>query len=247
MPERVAILCYHRVHADNDPATPAVEPGKYCAHVTRSVFRDQMASLAAHGFAVVNHNQILDWLEGRADLPSQRNVAIDFDDNRLNVFENAFPVMAEYGYTGTVFFLPALADGNLPDMETYPWMTWDHMADLLEAGWTVGAHTVNHAFLTDLYAEQDGAEKVEQELAQSREIIRDRLGSDVPNFAYPNGRWNEDIESIVKRYYRTARLWNMDERVRYNSIGTDPYRLECVNISMLLSNEAFEQILAGVD
>ena len=38
-------------------------------------------------FSVVNHCQICDWIEGKADLPSQRNVAIDFDDNRLNVFD----------------------------------------------------------------------------------------------------------------------------------------------------------------
>ena len=68
MAERVAILCYHRVHSDDDPSMPAVEQN--CAHVTTSVFRRQMAALAAEGFSVVNHSQICDWIEGKADLPS---------------------------------------------------------------------------------------------------------------------------------------------------------------------------------
>lgn len=244
MAERVAILCYHRVHADDDPAMPAVEEN--CAHVTASVFSKQMAALAKQGFAVVNHSQICDWIEGKADLPAERNVAIDFDDNRLNVVENAFPIMEEYGYKATMFFITALADGKLPHMETYPWIGWDHLAQLVEAGWTAGAHTVTHAFLTDLYAEDGGPEKVAWELAHCQQAMQQRLGADVPNFTCPNGRTNDQVEVIIKKHFRTNRLWQTEGAIRYNTRNTNPYRLEAYNMSLLLTDDDFQQILQGV-
>lgn len=44
---RLPILCYHRVHLDNDPRTPPVVEGEYCGHVTLSVFRRQMTMLTS--------------------------------------------------------------------------------------------------------------------------------------------------------------------------------------------------------
>ena len=119
---RIPILTYHRVHSDDDPGMPAVSPGGHCGHVTLSVFQRQMAVLAERGFRTVQHGDIGDWLYGRAELPTGPVVALDFDDNRLNVYENAAPAMDEHGFTGTVWAISRLADGNLPEYQKFPWM-----------------------------------------------------------------------------------------------------------------------------
>ncbi|MCH2202329.1 MAG: hypothetical protein MK102_10185 [Fuerstiella sp.] len=64
---------------------------------------------------------------GPADLPSTPVVNLNFDDNRLNIFENAAPVMSEYGFTGTVRTISRLANGDLPDDQTFPSMNRDHL------------------------------------------------------------------------------------------------------------------------
>jgi len=243
MSARVPILCYHRVHADDDPSTPAVVPGEYCGHVTASVFARQMRMLADGGFKVVTHRELMGWLLDGETLPDAPVAAIDFDDNRLNVFENAFPIMREFGFRGTAFVVSALAEGKLPHMQSYPWMDWTDLAILKDSGWTVGAHTVSHLPLGKLFDEQ-GAEAVEREMIGCAEMIKRRLGIDAPNFAYPQGDWREEVEQIVKRHCRTARHWNPEGLVEYNTTRTNPHRLQAINISMRVTDEQFRGILA---
>ena len=59
---QVPILCYHRVHSDDDPMMPQVITGQYCGHVTESVFRNQMKWLAENGITTVTHLDIMKWI-----------------------------------------------------------------------------------------------------------------------------------------------------------------------------------------
>ena len=228
----VPILAYHRVHPDDDPTMPAVDPNAHCGHVTLSVFRRQMAALAERGFTTVSHAQIADWLYGRKDLTSGPVIALGFDDNRLNVFENAAPLMREYGFTGTVWTISRLADSDLPQYQVYPWMMWEHLGELLSQGWEIGAHTASHFMGPALYRGThgpDGAARYVDELVQCSDSIERNLGVRPLHFAYPGGEWDEALEAIVVRYYETARHWVCDDRpCRPNTFETNPYRLQSI-------------------
>ena len=244
---KVPILTYHRVHSDDDPNMPAVNPAGHCGHVTQTVFRRQMEALARRGFQTIRHAQIADWLYGRADLPSGPVVALDFDDNRLNVFENAAPVMAEHGFTGTVWTISRLADGGLPEYQRYPWMNWDHLGKLRADGWEIGAHTASHFFGPALLRGThgpDGLQRYVDELTECNQAIERRLGTRPKHFAYPGGEWNDEVEAVVVRFYETARHWVCDD-VPYepNTFGTNPYRLQAINVSMHMPEPVFLNLL----
>ena len=240
---RIPIFCYHRVHGDDDPQTPPVTPGQYCGHVIESVFRSQLAALARRSFTVVTHRELMRWLDGQAGLPDGKVAAIDFDDNRLNVLTNAAPLMAEHGFVGTMFVVSRLADGQLPHMQVYPEMNWDQLGELMERGWLIAAHTATHPRLGDLSREPDGLDRVEQEFAECNDAFERRLGFRPDHFAYPAGDWNEPVEAIVRRHYRTARLWEHSDRVRFNDRATSPYRLQSIHVSMLMDEPAFLNVL----
>jgi len=111
MAEQIPILVYHRVHRP-DEVTVSNDGGR----ADLPEFERQMKYLEESGVQTVTHAQIAAWLRGEVDLP-ERVVAIDFDDNRLAVMENAFPVMERYGFKGTVWVITDLADGkDLPGM-----------------------------------------------------------------------------------------------------------------------------------
>ena len=242
----IPILCYHRVHADDDPDIPKVKSGEYCGHVTVSVFKRHMALLSENGFTVVTHHVIAEWLYGERALPAGPLVAVDFDDNRLNVFENAFPIMREYGFKGTVFCVSRLAYGELPEMQAYPWMNWSHLGELMEHGWVVGGHTASHVHLAQLYMGASGVggpERVLKELTDCDEAIRKELGIVTAHFAYPSGDWSAEVEAFVARRYRTARLWFGDDQVMLNDFKTHPYRLKAVNASMNMSDDMLNAVL----
>jgi len=240
---QVPILCYHRVHKDDDPTIPEVVPGEYCGHVTESVFKMQMKWLADSGFQTITHMDIMRWLYEDIDFQEKKLIAIDFDDARLNVFEVAFPIMREYGFIGTVFVVSELASGNLPEMMKFPAMNWEHLSTLLTKGWWIGAHTANHSRLVDLYNTDRGEEKVEIELSKDYNKIKKHLGIETLNFAYPQGNWNEQVEVIVRKYYRTARLWHNDFSPLFNTHKTNPYRLNSLNVSMLVTEDNFKTVL----
>jgi peptidoglycan/xylan/chitin deacetylase (PgdA/CDA1 family) len=61
-------------------------------------------------------------------------------------------------------------------------MTWEHVRELHEAGFTIGSHSVNHI---DCGSEPEPV--VRQELAQSFFDLRQRLGLETIYFAYPYG------------------------------------------------------------
>lgn len=244
---QIPILCYHRVHSDDDSAVPRVASSDYCGHVTASIFRRHMAMLADNGFGVVTHDAVAKWLYGELELPSGPVVAIDFDDNRLNVFENAYPIMNEYGFKATVFCVSDLADGNLPNMQLYPWMTWKHLGALYDNGWTIGAHTASHQHLAQLCkgaCGMDGSKRVMEELLDCNAAIRRELGLKPEHFAYPSGDWSEEVEAYVARYYKTARLWYGDDQLKWNTFATHPYRLVAINVSMNMSDTMLKKLLS---
>ena len=142
MATKIPILVYHRVHADDETTVPADE-----GRVDLSEFRRQMQYLADSGARVVTHREIADWLLDGAELPG-RAVAIDFDDNRLNVFENAFPILREHSFCATVFTITDLADGKVVfGPQDYPAMQWHQLATLRDAGWCIAPHTQRHLWL----------------------------------------------------------------------------------------------------
>lgn len=241
--QTVPILVYHRVHADDDPSMPAVQTGTYCGHVTRSHFERQMLYLAEHKRAVITHDELVSWLVYDRPIP-ERSALIDFDDNRLNVFENAYPILERLGWRATVFTVSDWADGKGPrGGAEYPMMSWRELERLANAGWLIGAHTRSHPWLDELIEEPNGPEKVEAELAWCQVDLKNHLGLEAKNFAYPSGRSNPEVETIVARHFESARLWNPGEPFSYNSRVTSPYRLEANNISELTSEDAFRRII----
>lgn len=244
-PQRVPILVYHRVHSDDDPKIPVVHPGEYCGHVTQSEFKRQMDYLVQYKFRTITYNQLVKWLYGENDLP-ERAVIIDFDDNRLNVLENAFPIMQERSLVGTVFVITELASGHSPfGRDDFPAMSWKDLAKLQEAGWCIGSHTKNHPLLAHLQTKAKNEVQIFDELHGSQEEIKHHLGVLAEHFAYPGGSWNRCVEQLVKRFYRTARLWRENPPWKYTTRKTHPYRLEAINVDVWMSFQEFREIMEG--
>ena len=70
-----------------------------------------MKYLKKEGFQTVTYREIESWLYDGDELP-ERAMAIDFDDNRLNVMGNACPVLDVLGFVATGFVITDLASGK---------------------------------------------------------------------------------------------------------------------------------------
>lgn len=70
---------------------------------------------------------------------------------------------------------------------------WDEIIEMSKSGVHFGAHTKTHRNLCQL-----NAEEIRKELIDSKREIEERLGTEVLEFAYPFGIFNERVKEIVK-------------------------------------------------
>ena len=71
---------------------------------------------------------------------------------------------------------------------------WDALRQLAEDGVTLGAHTRRHRPLNQL-----SPEEIKEEVRGSLQDIEREIGTVLPIFAYPDGRFNDEVVEAVKR------------------------------------------------
>lgn len=94
---RPVVLVFHGVTAE--------KPGHFCNHEGMHLYRpifERLMEFIANRYHPVSLSSIVDWLEGRAVLPS-RAVAVTFDDGYRNVLTEAAPVLARLDIPATLF------------------------------------------------------------------------------------------------------------------------------------------------
>jgi peptidoglycan/xylan/chitin deacetylase (PgdA/CDA1 family) len=190
-PQKIKVLVYHRVV--NDDRLSHEYPW-VCVHARE--FRNQLELLDRWGFTAVTFDDIRLCLAGQLDLP-RRPVVLTFDDGYLDMYENAFPLLCEYGMRAVVF---ALGDTRI---KTSEWcrsigspvaalMGGQQLVELHAAGFEIGSHSMTHANLTIL----PGGEAWE-EISRSRILLEILLDSPVLSFSYPYGLANVATRRMV--------------------------------------------------
>ena len=120
-------------------------------------------------------------------------VTLTFDDGWRNQYQNAFPLLKQYGLTGTFYIL----SGELFNQPAY--MTVAEITALRSAGNEVASHSVSHPDFTKLTTTQRA-----YQFSQSKSTLSTKFGP-VTNFAYPYGAYNATTLAEGATYYKTQR------------------------------------------
>lgn len=170
-------------------STPPDDADKYRTDlsVTPEDFRAQMAYLADNGFQTIDLYDLSLAITNKRELPP-KPVVITMDDGYRDNYENAFPVLQEYGMNATFFVVTEFIDNNA---EGY--MTWDMIEEMSEAGMRIEPHSKTHA---DLSARE--REYIIYEVLGSTDTIAAHTGERPRFFCYPGGRYNETTLEVVE-------------------------------------------------
>lgn len=87
-------------------------------------------------------------------------------------------------------------------LEDYRFMDWKQARSLADAGFEVGAHTMNHAILSRV-----SPLDAETEIVGSRNAVISGTGNCCPVFCYPNGKvhdYNAAVIDIARRHFDAA-------------------------------------------
>jgi peptidoglycan/xylan/chitin deacetylase (PgdA/CDA1 family) len=181
-------------------------------------FQTMMRRLAAEGFQGIS---IGAWMAGA--VTEGDPVILTFDDGFESVHAEVLPELQRHGFTATVF--PIVAGlGSLIDwraggrpLPCLKLLDASQLRELVASGWEVGAHTVHHEHLPSL----DRGE-VEAEVAGSRRMLEDLLGSPVTSFAYPFGAWTQEVAEVVAESGFTSSWTTRPGRVSDRRLLTMP-------------------------
>ncbi|HEY0120353.1 MAG TPA: polysaccharide deacetylase family protein [Rhizobium sp.] len=175
----VPILLYHQI---------AVPPSRRAPFRSMAVhpqaFHSQMAWLKRLGVQGLSLREALPYIQGAK---AGKVAAITFDDSYANVYENALPVLQEFGFTATNFVVVNQVGGSnvwdIPNgVARTPCMSLEQLRKWVALGHEVGSHTLDHVHLPQLPMEE-----ARRQIAHSRELLEDMLDEGVSSFCFPYG------------------------------------------------------------
>ena len=181
--QTVPILCYHRFSKNCN--------SRLC--MPEDVFIRQMEYLKKNHYRVISMSMLIEYLEYKKALP-EKSVIITIDDGYKSVYNIAFPVLRQYGFTATIFIYTDFVAGGTA-------MTWKQIKEIKNAGFEVGSHTISHADLIvkkPEETEKDYIQRITHEIVHSKRILDKKLNQDTTLFAFPFGNSNQQVINICK-------------------------------------------------
>jgi peptidoglycan/xylan/chitin deacetylase (PgdA/CDA1 family) len=191
---------------------------KYYLHGTPfGLFRKHMEMLFREGWEI------------KTGLPDKgKECMLTFDDGFKGIW-SCREYFYERAIRPTIFVAVDLIGG-----ERY--LSWKEIKELQEHGFIFEGHTWTHRRLTEVPRAE-----LQRELKDSRDCLSDRLGKEVTQLCFPQGRFNEDICKIAQDYgYKTfysCIYGNADRRIIPN--------LVCRNLVQEVGTITFKAILNG--
>jgi peptidoglycan/xylan/chitin deacetylase (PgdA/CDA1 family) len=113
----------------------------------------------------------------------------------------------------TPAFTPTDEHANAFDL-----MCWDDLTKVDGDLITIGSHSMTHAMLDSVTAEE-----AEYEIGASRTALETALDREVVHFCYPSGQYGNAAEAVVRKIYRTAVTTELGPLPSAGEIN--PYRL----------------------
>ncbi len=165
----VPILVYHHVK----PEWPE-DFEQRTITVTSAAFESELALLRDSGYKTISVAELANALLYGLALP-EKPVVLTFDDGYDDMYTYAFPLLQQYGFTGTF----GLVTGYLGNPG---YMTWDQVRQMSDAGNEMVSHSVNHTSLGAVTPEEAATE-----VRESRAALEKNLGQSAQILIYPYG------------------------------------------------------------
>jgi peptidoglycan/xylan/chitin deacetylase (PgdA/CDA1 family) len=219
----IPILTYHSL--DDSRSVISTSP---------STFKKQMEFMWENGYQTLSLTTVVELMHLKEPFP-EKKFAVTFDDGYQNNYIEAFPIMQEFGFKGTIFFMAGgdvnrNGSGQLSSFENRPLLSWSEINEMHKYGFEFGAHTLTHPDLTQIPLTQ-----AEHEIVQSKEAIQDHLGVKVKTFAYPYGKYNGNVIKIVRNHFEGA----CSTKLGKIEINNDPHALKRIDMYYLQRDKFF--------
>ena len=174
---KVPILMYHYISIPPEDA----DIYRTDLSVKPDVLLSQMTYLADNGYHPIDFYDLSRAITNQQELPS-KPVILTFDDGYLDNYENAFPILEQFGFKATFFIITEFIDEGRAG-----YMSWEIIREMAAAGHRFEPHSRNHPDLRN----RDRDYLIWQMLGPL-ETLTFHLGYTPRYFSYPSGRYDEE-------------------------------------------------------
>ncbi len=238
----VPIIMYHSILKSRS--------GQYI--ISPDKLKEDLLWLKNHGYESVFVSDLIDFCEGKKDLP-QKPVVITFDDGHYNNYYYAKPIFEELKFKATINIVGTYSEFSTTsgdfDNPNYSHLTWGEIKALQQNEFfEIGNHTYNMHNLKPRYGigkktEEDFEtykENLTKDVTKLENCFKDKCGFTTKIFAYPFGKYSEESYEILSGLGFKAFL-TCNEGINHLKKG-DESKLKTLyryNRSGLISTEEF--------
>ena len=211
-------------------------------------FKNKLKCLAK----TTNVVSIDDYFAGRLS-PRKINVVITFDDGYKSWISTASPLLRELNMPATFFVTSGFLDlssaeeanfirQNLrANLDTTGALNSEDLRKLVEQGFTVGGHTVNHVNLSKLRAMAE----IRREVILDKQKLESIAHSSIKYFAYPFGEYHNPNTNLVSLLKEVGYEGAVTLIPGFNRNGVNPYRLFRELTGVPMSSPVFKARVFG--
>ncbi len=217
--------------------------------VNKEVYSNSLEIMDAHLCHISRHFNVV--LPGEPLSRQKLNVCLTFDDAFFDFYHLVFPLLRKYSVRAVLAVpvkyimddtsVPAEVRLSVLHEESHlegiyqikaPYCTWKELKEMSESGLvSIASHSYSHCAIRG-----DGSVDLDLELAQSKQILEEKLGISVHTFVFPFGTYDKTAFSPVQNNYEFAmRIGNAINTSWRNTTGVtyrinaddmkDPYEL----------------------
>jgi peptidoglycan/xylan/chitin deacetylase (PgdA/CDA1 family) len=155
------------------------------------------------GYTAITPDDWVAYVHGAREIP-ERCVMITFDDAYQDLVEHALPCLEKKSFPATVFVSTGLIGKTLPcnprePRAVLPIMSEDQIREWHDRGVIFGAHSRTHVDLSSV-----PMAVARSEIRGSQQDLANLLGGRIGAFAYPYGKYNDDVETLVDECFEIA-------------------------------------------
>lgn len=218
----IPVLMYHLV----DEEAGALE-GLY---LRTSEFEEHLQYFKDNGFTGITMKDLQDYWAGTKALP-EKPILLTFDDGSVTVYNNAFPLMKEYGFVSTQFIISShVGNGGV--------MTEEQILEMSKEGHEIGSHSYSHL---DLAAADEST--LEQEISLSKKDLEALVGKPVVSFCYPAGKFDDNAKAYLENAGFKSAVTTVNGFANKTEQG--PFALDRIRISRGDDGAGVSEKLAG--
>jgi len=166
---------------------------------------------------------------------------LTFDDAYEDNIDPLLEAADSFGCKGIIFpvanYIGKHNDWNVKAHYRARHASRSHLKDLLDAGYQIGSHTLDHINLVRLEHVQ-----MQAQIKDSRQRLEDILQTRIEAISYPFGWFNREVAEMSSEYYRLG--FSTLSKGGVSCWGKNPYAIGRLSVGLTAS---IDQIIVGVE